>query len=55
MGDPAGPPLVELDEEVRVGEGASVDDGLQQVDEHHHQDADDDEGDEGPEMMQDHR
>lgn len=48
-----GPALVELDEEVRVREGPSVDDGLQQVDEDHHQDADEDEGDEGPEVMQD--
>lgn len=48
------PTLVELDKEVRVGEGPAVDDGLQQVDEDHHQNADEDEGDEGSEVVQDH-
>lgn len=50
-----GPALVELGEEVRVLEGPPEDDGLQQVDEGHHHEADEEEGDEGPEVVPGHR
>lgn len=47
-----GPALVELDKEERVLEGPPVDDGPHQVDEGHDHGADDDEGDEGPQLVQ---
>lgn len=50
-----GPALVELDKEVRVLEGPPEDDGLHEVDECHDHDADEDEGDEGPEVVPGHK
>lgn len=49
-----GPTLVELDKEERVCEGPPVDDGLHQVYEGHDQEADEEEGDEGPQVMPGH-
>lgn len=49
-----GPTLIELDKEVRVFEGSPEDDGLHQVDEGHDHEADEEEGDEGPEVVPGH-
>ena len=46
-----GPALVELDKEERVLEGPPEDDRLHQVDETHHHEADEEEGDEGPQLV----
>lgn len=48
------PPLVELDEEERVLEGPPVDDGLHQVDQSDDHDADEEEGQEGPQVVPGH-
>lgn len=49
-----GPSLIELDKEEWVFEGAPVDDSLHQVDEGHHHEADEEEGDEGPQVVPGH-
>lgn len=49
-----GPTLVELHKEQRVLEGPAKDDGLHQVDEGHDHEADEEEGDEGPEVIPGH-
>lgn len=46
-----GPALVELDKEEWVLEGPPVDDSLHQVDEGHNHEADEEEGDEGPQVV----
>lgn len=48
------PALVELDKEERVFKGPSVDDGLHQVNECHDHKADEEEGDEGPQVVPGH-
>lgn len=49
-----GPALVELDEEERVFEGPPIDYGLHQVDEGHDHEADEEERDEGPQLVPGH-
>lgn len=49
-----GPALVELDEEERVFVGPPVDDGLHQVDEGHDHEADEEEGNKGPQVVPGH-
>lgn len=49
-----GPALVEFNKEERVFEGPAQDDGLHQVDEGHHHEADEEEGDEGPQVVPGH-
>jgi len=51
----SGPALIELHKEVRVLVGPPEDDGLHQVDEGHDHKADEDEGDEGPEVAPGHQ
>lgn len=46
-----GPALIELDKEEWVFEGPPEDDRLHQVDESHHHEADEEEGDEGPKVV----
>lgn len=48
------PPLVKLDKEERVLEGPPVDDGLHQVDQSYDHDADEEEGQEGPQVVPGH-
>ena len=54
VGRGPGPALVELDKKVRVFKGPPEDDGLHQVDEGHDHEADEEEGDEGPEVIPGH-
>lgn len=49
-----GPALVELDKEVWILEGPPEDEGLHQVDEGHDQEADEEKGDKGPEVVPGH-
>lgn len=46
-----GPALIELDKEERVFEGPPVDDSLHQVDKGHDHETDEEEGDEGPQVV----
>lgn len=48
------PPLVKLDEEERVLKGPPVDDGLHQVDQSYDHEADEEEGQEGPQVVPGH-
>lgn len=50
----SGPAFIELHKEERVFEGPPVDDGLHQVDEGHDHEADEEEGDEGPQVVPGH-
>lgn len=54
MGNGRRPALVELDEEERVREGPPIDDGFHQVDKGHDHEADEEEGDEGPQVVPSH-